>query len=134
MPRYFVSKLGGQFFGCAIFRRANEPQSRTEFNRKSRGASPHLEPRLSFYARLSWAFVFFFRLHRGISPRKTQTVPHNRISSCLRALNLNTKAVDLRVQDFGSKIEDPTLATTRPQYDGNTACAEANRWLKQGRQ
>src|SRR6202050_1614089 len=29
-------------------------------NRKSRGALPHLTPRLGFLARLSWAFVSFF--------------------------------------------------------------------------
>ena len=43
-----------------FFAAPNQSESRTEFNRKFRGASPHGTPRLNFLARLSWAFVSFF--------------------------------------------------------------------------
>jgi hypothetical protein len=35
-------------------------------NRKSRGALPHLTPRLGFFARLSWAFVSFFSARTAV--------------------------------------------------------------------
>src|ERR1700721_425626 len=98
MPRYFVSKLGGQLLGCSVFCGANDRKAGLKFNRKSRGARPHSGPRLSFLARLSWAFVFFFRYEPRLSRSKFRRRPITELGRTVRRIEPH-----FTVLGFGSK-------------------------------
>jgi hypothetical protein len=97
----------GTLLGCCVFCGANDRKAGLKFNRKSRGARPHSEPRLSFNARLSWAFVFFFRCEPRFSRSYFAGASQLMFVAPQGAHNLNYGSLDLGAKVFGSKIVDP---------------------------
>jgi hypothetical protein len=63
----------GRISWLQLFRCAQPVVEPDRVNRKSRGALPHLTPRLGFLARLSWAFVSFFSARTAVlaAPRSS---------------------------------------------------------------
>jgi len=59
-------------------------------NRKSRGALPHLTPRLGFLARLSWAFVSFFSARTALSAVPRSSCSPQSIIACTATVHITS--------------------------------------------
>jgi hypothetical protein len=59
-------------------------------NRKSRGALPHLTPRLGFLARLSWAFVSFFSARTAVTAVLRSSCSSLSLISCTATVHITS--------------------------------------------
>ena len=80
----------GRISWLQLFRCAQPVVEPDRVNRKSRGALPHLTPRLGFLARLSWAFVSFFSARTALFAALRSSCSPQSIIACTATVHITS--------------------------------------------